>query len=329
MNQETNRRNFLKSLGMITLGTTAGASLLSACDTKQKTETASSDSTKMEKIAAPWTFTISLAEWSLNKALFANKFTNLDFPAKAKNEFGISAVEYVNQFFKEKAKDQQYLAELKKRCDDNGVTSVLIMVDDEGDFGDLNAGKRKTAVENHLKWVDAAKFLGCHSIRVNARGEGTADEVGKAATEGLRALSEYAQKADLNIIVENHGGYSSNGQWLANVIKNTQMANCGTLPDFGNFCIKTNNDVCEEWYDRYQGVKEMMPYAKGVSAKTNDFDTNGNCIETDYEKMLQIVKDAGYNKYIGIEFEGSSISEEAGIRATKALLERVGQKLSV
>lgn len=329
MNQETNRRKFLKSLGLITLGTTAGASILSACESKPKTEVAATDSTDVKKSAVtPFEFTISLAEWSLNKALFAGKFTNLDFPLKAKNEFGISAVEYVNQFFKDKAKDQAYLNELKKRCDDNGVTSVLIMIDGEGALGDLDAKKRKTAVENHYKWVDAAKFLGCHSIRVNAYGEGTAEEVAKAATDGLRSLSEYGKTANINVIVENHGGYSSNGKWLVDVIKNTQMDNCGTLPDFGNFCITHENDVCKEWYDRYQGVQEMMPFAKGVSAKANDFDTNGNCIETDYVKMLQIVKDAGYNKWIGIEYEGSTHSEEEGIKATKALLERVRQQLS-
>lgn len=329
MNQETNRRSFLKSLGLITLGSTAGASILSACEPKSKVETAAADSTDVKKNAVtPFVFTISLAEWSLNKSLFAGKFTNLDFPAKAKNDFGISAVEYVNQFFKDKAKDQAYLAELKKRCDDNGVTSVLIMIDGEGALGELDAKKRKTAVENHYKWVDAAKFLGCHSIRVNAYGEGSAEEVSKAATDGLRALSEYGKTAGINVIVENHGGYSSNGKWLAEVIKNTQMDNCGTLPDFGNFCITHGeNDTCKEWYDRYQGVLEMMPYAKGVSAKSKDFDTNGNCIETDYVKMLQIVKDAGYNKWIGIEYEGS-IPEDDGIRATKALLERVRETLS-
>lgn len=319
-----NRIEFLRSLGLMTMSTAAGG-FLSSCAGKQTSET-QADTTATAETAKPKElfFKISLAEWSLHKTLFEGKLTNLDFPAKAKNDFGISAVEYVNQFFKDKAKDQAYLADLKKRCEDNGVTSVLIMIDGEGGLGDVNKTKRTTAVENHKKWVDAAKFLGCHSIRVNAYGEGSREEVAKAATDGLRTLSEFAKGSDINVIVENHGGYSSDGQWLSQVIANTQMPNCGTLPDFGNFCIVRDNDTCKEWYDRYKGIEEMMPFAKGVSAKANEFDAQGNCIETDYTKMLPIVKKAGYTGYIGIEYEGSKLSEDEGIRATKALLEKVG-----
>ncbi len=330
MNNENNRRDFIKSLGLITFGAAAGTSFLSSCTNKGSESAGTADSTSTTSLnAGALFFKISLAEWSLNKALFGGQLTNLDFPAKAKNDFGVSAVEYVNQFFMDKAKDQAYLAELKKRCDDNGVTSVLIMCDGEGNLGELDQKKRNEAVENHKKWVEAAKFLGCHSIRVNAYGEGSAEEVAAAATEGLRMLSEFAKPVGINVIVENHGSYSSNGQWLASVISKTGMDNCGTLPDFGNFCIKRGEGyACTEEYDRYQGVKEMMPYAKGVSAKTNNFDETGNCVETDYTKMLQVVKDAGYTGYIGIEYEGSKLSEEEGIRATKTLLERVGAQIS-
>jgi sugar phosphate isomerase/epimerase len=318
------RNEFLRSLGVITMSA-AGPYLFSSCTGKTTSE-AQTDTTSTAGIVKPneLFFKISLAEWSLHKTLFDGKLDNLDFPAKAKNDFGISAVEYVNQFFKDKAKDQAYLADLKKRCDDNGVTSVLIMIDGEGGLGDVNKTKRTVAVENHKKWVDAAKFLGCHSIRVNAYGEGAREEVAKAATDGLRTLSEFAKASDINIIVENHGGYSSDGQWLSQVITNTQIPNCGTLPDFGNFCIVRDNDTCKEWYDRYKGIEEMMPFAKGVSAKANNFDAQGNCVETDYTKMLPIVKKAGYTGYIGIEYEGDKLSEDEGIRATKALLERVG-----
>jgi sugar phosphate isomerase/epimerase len=273
-------------------------------------------------------FKISLAEWSLNKQLFAGKLTNMDFPAKSKNDFGIDAVEYVNQFFKDKAKDQAYLKELKQRCNDLGVTSVLIMCDGEGGLGDTNIGKRIKAVDNHKKWVEAAQFLGCHSIRVNAYGEGTRDAVGTAATDGLKKLSEFAKDFKINVIVENHGGYSSDGKWLSDVIANTKMENCGTLPDFGNFCLVSEKDECKESYDRYVGTREMMPYAKGVSAKAMEFDAAGNCVETDYNKMLQIVKDAGYTGHIGIEYEGDTLSEDEGIRATKALLQRTGTAVS-
>jgi sugar phosphate isomerase/epimerase len=334
MYQESTRRTFIKSLGLITLGAGAGPTFLSSCTGKTDQGTSSADSTAIAdstaRASAPKElfFKISLAEWSLNKQLFAGTMTNLDFPARAKNDFGISAVEYVNQFFKDKAKDNAYLTDLKKRCDDLGVTSVLIMCDGEGNLGDTDKKKRAQAVENHKKWVDAAKFLGCHSIRVNAHGEGTAEVVAKSATDGLRSLSEFAKGSGINVIVENHGGYSSNGEWLASVIKGTGMDNCGTLPDFGNFFLKNENDECKEWYDRYKGTQEMMPYAKGVSAKTNDFDAQGNCVETDYNKMLQIVKDAGYTGHIGIEYEGSKHSEEEGIRATKALLEKAGGMIS-
>jgi sugar phosphate isomerase/epimerase len=325
-----NREQFLRSLGMAALSASVGGAILSACGGKTSSGESTADSTSMaQNNKNELFFKISLAEWSLHKALFAKELDNLDFPAKAKNEFGISGVEYVNQFFKDKAKDEKYLGELKKRCEDNGVTSVLIMVDGEGEMADLDSKKRNTSVENHYKWVDAAKFLGCHSIRVNCFGIGTEEEVAKAGADGLRKLSEYAQKQNIGVIVENHGGYSSNGQWLGNVIKSVGMSNCGTLPDFGNFCIKREKgdmwgSPCVEYYDRYKGVEEMMPFAKGVSAKTHDFDAQGNCIETDYTKMLPIVKAAGYTGYVGIEYEGEKLSEPEGIKATKALLERAG-----
>jgi sugar phosphate isomerase/epimerase len=274
-------------------------------------------------------FEISLAEWSLHKTLFAKKMDNLDFPVVAKRDYGISVVEYVNQFFKDKAKDTNYLNELLKRCNDNGVKNHLIMIDGEGGMGDTDNAKRTKAVENHYKWVDAAKYLGCKTIRVNAYGEGTAEDVQKAAVDGLSRLGEYAKKVRINVIVENHGGYSSNGQWLSGVMKSVGMKNVGTLPDLGNFCIKHTPDYkCLEEYDRYKGTQELMPFAKGVSAKTREFDEAGNCIETDYKRMFRIIKDAGFKGYIGIEYEGNKLSEDEGIRKTKALIERAAASLS-
>jgi L-ribulose-5-phosphate 3-epimerase len=268
--------------------------------------------------AAEPLFKISLAEWSLHKALQAGKMDNLEFPAFAKG-CGIEAVEYVNQFFKDKARDEKYLGELKKRCDDEGVTSVLIMCDGEGFLGDPDEAKRLKAVENHHRWVEAAKFLGCHSIRVNAHSSGTPAEQAKLAADGLRRLSEFAAPHQINVIVENHGGLSSNGEWLAGVMKAVDLPNCGTLPDFGNF-----HD-----YDRYKGCEELMPYAKGVSAKSHEFDAEGNEVRTDYFKMMKIVLDAGYHGYVGIEWEGANPADEReGIMLTKKLLERVRDKFS-
>ncbi|WP_346238153.1 sugar phosphate isomerase/epimerase family protein [Niabella insulamsoli] len=271
-------------------------------------------------------FKISLAEWSLHKKLFANEMTNLDFPVMAKKDFGIDAVEYVNVFFKDKAKDTKYLNELLKRCKDNDVKNHLIMCDGEGELGDADAAKRLKAVENHYKWVDAAKYLGCATIRVNAAGQGAREEVAAAAAEGLSKLGAYAAKEKINVIVENHGGYSSDGSWLSGVMKSVNMPNVGTLPDFGNFCIKRDSkdwQVCVEEYDRYKGTAELMPFAKGVSAKSYDFDEKGNCVETDYNRIMKIVKDAGFKGYVGIEYEGGKLSEKEGILKTKALLERI------
>lgn len=266
----------------------------------------------------PLPFKISLAQWSLHKALFSGKLNNLDFAQQATTEYGIDAVEYVNQFFKDKAKDSKYLAEMKSRAADQGVKNVLIMIDNEGYLGDPDEKARTKAVENHYPWLEAAKYLGCHSIRVNAYSKGSPDEQAKLAADGLRRLSEFAAPAQMNVIVENHGGLSSNGEWLAGVMKAVDLPNCGTLPDFGNF----------DKYDRYKAVAEMMPFAKGVSAKSHDFDAQGNETKTDYVKMLKIVLDAGYHGYVGIEYEGAKLPEPEGIRATKVLLERVGKQLS-
>lgn len=268
-------------------------------------------------------FRISLAEWSLHRALFAKKMTNLEFPEIARKQFGISIVEYVNQFFKDKANDKTYLNELLQRSKDNGVSNHLIMIDGEGGLGETDDAKRKTAVENHYKWIDAAKHLGCKTIRVNAYGVGTAEDVRKAAIDGLGRVGEYGRKGGINVIVENHGGFSSNGQWLSGVMKGVGKKNVGTLPDFGNFCIKRDKDGCAESYDRYKGTMELLPFAKGLSAKTYDFDEKGNCIETDYDKLFNLIKAAGFNGIVGIEYEGNKLSEEEGIKKTKALLERV------
>jgi len=268
-------------------------------------------------------FKISLAEWSLHRTIRSKKIDHLDFFDITKNKFGLSAVEYVNVFFFDKANDNGYLNEMKIRADDLGIKSLLIMCDSEGNLGDPDPKQRTKAIENHYKWVDAAKFLGCHSIRVNARSTGSYDEQIKLATDGLRKLTEFAEDLGINIIVENHGGLSSNGTWLSKVIQDVDHPMCGTLPDFGNFKIEGNT-----WYDRYKGVSELMPFAKGVSAKSHSFDYEGNDTQTDYYKMIEIVLDSGYNGYIGIEYEGNELGEMEGILATKELLERVGISLA-
>ncbi len=268
-------------------------------------------------------FNISLAQWSLHKALFAKQLDNLDFARTARMDFGISAIEFVNQFFKDKAKDTTYLRELNKRARDYGVEHRLIMCDGEGNLGDPDEAKRTQAVENHYRWVEAAKFLGCKMIRVNAASHGSYEEQQKLAADGLRRLTEFGARHKIAVIVENHGGLSSNGQWLAGVMKLVGHRMCGTLPDFGNFRVSQ-----DEEYDRYKGVTELMPFAKAVSAKSHDLNELGEETHTDYHRMMKIVLDAGYRGFVGIEYEGSRMSEADGIRATKKLLEKVHAELA-
>lgn len=277
-------------------------------------------------------FKISLAEWSINKSLFAGKIDHLDFPILTKKH-GIDAIEYVNQFFMDKAKDKSYLKEMKTRADGEGVTSVLIMCDSEGLLGDAEEKKRIETVENHKKWVEAAKFLGCHSIRVNAyssipwsKGKRAFKESQDLVADGLYRMCEYAKPMGIDVIIENHGGFTSNGKWLAGLMKKVDHPGVGTLPDFGNFRISKLKDGTNVSYDAYKGVKKLMPYAKGVSVKIKAWDSKGNESPLDYNKMMKIVLKAGYHGYCGIEHgekgrEWDSIVEvkEALLKARKEL----------
>ena len=276
---------------------------------------------------------ISLAEWSLHRALQAGKIDHLDFPSIAKKDYNISAVEYVNGFFggknmdfKEAGKNSAYLNELLKRSKDAGVFNHLIMVDDEGPLALPDDKVRLVAVDDHKKWIEAAKFLGCLTVRVNLHGDGTPDAKKAASIDSLSRLGDFAKPMNINIVVENHGHESSNGAWVADVMKQVNRSNVGTLPDFGNFCLSqdwgSTQDECKDYYDRYQGVKEMLPFAKGVSAKTYDFDKNGEQPKMDYKRLIDIVKASGFKGYIGVEFEGNTQPEEEGIRKTKLLLEK-------
>lgn len=337
------RRDFLNQLGL----TAAGVSLASVLPT----------SSFADMTAKKFTFDISLAEFSFAGELYSGKMTNMDFPSRTKKEFGINVLEYVSGFFNNKHTDQAYLKELKQRCDDLGMKNNLIMVDG-ANIADLDATKRQKAVEDHHAWVDAAKYLGCSSIRVNLGDtskaltgveDDPADEAAKTAADGYHKLLEYAAKSKMDVIVENHFGNSTDIDWLVGVMKQVNMPNAGLLPDFGNFCRQRSkpetNDIkgimgtkCIKEYDRYEGVKKMMPYAKGISAKTHKFDAKGNETETDFVKMFKIIKDAGFKGYVGVEYEGGImamynptggyLSTNDGIRATKTLLERVRTELA-
>ncbi len=302
MTQLTDRRGFLAQTAMTASGLTLPMALMGSESAAEKKPL----------------YRISLTQYSLHRMIGQGKLSNMDFTTFTKKEFGIDAVEYWNRPFFSKAKDTAYISEMKKRADGAGVGATVILIDGEGNLGDPVTAKRKDSVERHKKWLVAAKQLGCHSIRVNARSKGSYEEQLKLAADGLRLLSEFAATIKMNVIVENHGGLSSNGQWLSSVMKTVKLDNCGTLPDFGNF----------GGYDRYKGVRELMPFAKSVSAKSHDFDKDGNETKTDFVKMMKIVVAAGYRDYVGIEYEGGRLSEVAGVHATKKLLLKVREQLS-
>ena len=262
-------------------------------------------------------FEISLAQWTLVSSIRKGDIDNLDF-AKVAADHKITGLEYVNQFFMDKAKDEAYLGEMKKRADDAGVKSLIIMCDREGNIGAPDEAERNKTVDNHRKWIDAAKFLGCHSIRVNAASSGTYEEQVKLAADGLAKLTEIGAKVDMNVIVENHGGLSSSGKWLAEVISKVDHERCGTLPDFGNFRISK-----EETYDSYQGIEDLMPFAKGVSVKDRGWDAKGNSVQIDFVRMLEIVLKSGFRGYCGIEYGGF-----AGLNKSREALEAAREKLS-
>jgi len=308
-----------------------------SCKNQERKEQDKPNAATSENIEQKATFfKLSLAQWSLHKAIRDEKTHDpLNFAQKAK-ELGFEGVEYVSQLYDEHIKSiglDSVLTILKANSETYGVQNVLIMVDGEGSLASTDVNERNKTIENHYKWVEAANYLGCHSIRVNAHGEGSSEEVAEAAVDGLSKLSAYAENFGINILVENHGGYTSSGSWLADVMKRVGMANCGTLPDFGNFCQtigygSINDENCKDPYDIYKGLEELMPYAKAVSAKSYDFDPDGNQPKIDYLKMLKIVKDAGYTGFIGVEYEGNNVSELEGIELTKNLLLKVESELS-
>lgn len=272
-------------------------------------------------------FKISLAQWSLHKAIQSKEITHLDFAKIARN-FNCEGLEYVNSFFFNKAKDISFLNEMNTRAKGEGLKNVLIMIDREGSLAAPETKARLKTIENHYKWVEAAHHIGCHAIRVNLAGGKDKDEATKSAIDSLEKLSEFAKGSNVDVLVENHGGFSSDGSWMQGVFSKIKSKNCGTLPDFGNFCIekdKTRNCIID--YDRYKGMQELLPFAKAISAKSRRFDSNGEELETDFLKVMTMVKNIGYTGFVGIEFEGNEISEYKGIELTRDLLIKVGNQL--
>jgi sugar phosphate isomerase/epimerase len=271
-------------------------------------------------------FKLCLGEYSLHVMIQNQReLDNRDFAPFAKNTLGFDAVDYWSRPFNSNHTNAQYLAEMKKKADDAGVKGVLILVDDPPDMGQVNEPQRLAAIDGHKPWVEAAKTLGCDGIRVNARSQGMVppEEMQKHTADGLRRLSEFAAPLGIDIVVENHGGLSSNGAWLAAVLKEVNLPNCGSLPDFNNWTIGPGQQ-----YDRYQGVLELMPSAKVVCAKGLVFDDQGNERNIDFRRMFKIVVDAGFRGYVELEYEGTGLSEVDGVRALKTLVERVRDELA-
>jgi len=311
----TQRRDFLKKASLASLALSFFLNPFSAT----------------AKSVAAQSFKISLAEWSVNRLIFSGKLDHLDFPLESKKH-GIHAVEYVNQFFMDKAKDKAYLSEMNTRCKNEGIEQVLIMCDREGTLGAKSLADRRQTVDNHKKWVEAAQFLGCHSIRINAYTEipwsanaNEAAEAMKLCADGMRPLCEFADDYEIDVLIENHGGYSSDGKWLAGMLHMVDHPRAGSLPDFGNFVIqsKDGNTVS---YDSYRGVEELMPVAKGVSLKPYVYDDAGNRSPLDYERMMRLVLSHGYHGHVGIE-HGDRDREWESIVEIKNILEGLQEKL--
>lgn len=338
----------MRDLGLLSGAFAMGSGLiLSSCTSQTSNTEGKEDRTSEQEdvVIAAQALSISLAQWSLHKRFFGESIEKgreyfddptysasqaslpgeadpADFPRITREEFGIEAIELVNTFYLGKIDDRNYWERFRDQCIEYAVQPLIIMCDALGDLGDADPEKRAETVRNHHKWVDLAKFLGCHSIRVNAAGEGSSAMVARQAIDGLRQLTEYGAQQDINIIVENHGGYSSDGKWLSGVIAEVNSPYCGTLPDFGNFCIEGSPRNCQKSYDRYQGMKELLPYAKGVSAKSYAFDEDGNETTIDFYRMIKLVREANFSGYVGIEYEGDDLSEAEGIEATKELLQK-------
>ena len=286
-------------------------------------------------------FKLSLAQWSLHKNIKYGDMDPYDFAQVAKS-FNFSGIEYVTALYDNvmKVRDGDmskaitfWARKNKKLAEINDIKNVLIMIDEIEGLAEENKSRRLKAVENHKMWIDAAEIMGCESVRLNLYGTSNAEKWKDLSIKSLSDLGSYAKNSGVNVIVENHGRISSDIPKLMDVIYGVDMDNVGTLPDFGNFCMADEgygsvfDGSCETVYDFYKGVEEMMPKAFAVSAKSNDFDDNGDEKTIDYMRMMKIVKSFGYTGYVGVEYEGERLSEEDGIKATRDLLIKIGQSI--
>ena len=309
-------------------------------DVKKEEETASEktkqEQPKVEKKPVEKKYKHSLAQWSLHTPFQNGTLDPMNFPQIAK-DLGFEGVEYVTQLYPQvedavgKPNYKEAILNLAgkwlEKSKAAGVDNVLIMVDHAGELADPDPEKLKIAVENHKIWMDAAKLIGAHSVRANLFGELDPEKWHTLSVASLKELGAYGKEIGVNIVIENHGGWSSDADKLVAVMQEVNMDSVGVLPDFGNFCVERRDgdrwaSPCINTYDMYDGVTKLMPFAKGVSAKSYNFDEQGNETKIDYQKMLQIVADAGYKGYIGTEYEGPLEDPKEGVTLTKTLVQK-------
>ena len=293
---------------------------------------------------------IGLQMYSFAPLIMQGKFDLLGFPDLVKNTYGINGAEYWSIPFMGRENDRDFLNDIKRRSDDNGVDNLIILVDDIDiktmqsgpSLASSNKNDRDTAIDYHKKWVDVAKNIGCHSIRINLRSEEENNQkILENSSESISRLIEFSKQDNISIVIENHGGITGDADWLVSLMENVESKHLGTLPDFGTykFCIKRANlnfqslsENCEDQYDKYLGVKKLMPYAKGVSAKSHEFDKDGEELSTNYSRMIKIISESNYKGYITIEYEGAMkgmfggegtyLSPHEGNLATKKLINK-------
>lgn len=272
----------------------------------------------------------SLAQWSINRDLFSGEMSTIDF-VYAAGEMGFEGVEYVNQFFIDKAEDFEFLDSLNAAAEEAGVKNLMIQLDHTGNLCASDETERNKAVETAKKWVDAAKYLNAPAVRVNAHGDGSADEMKTQCMDGIGRLAEYANTQGIQVLIENHGGVSSRGDWLADLVSSLSDKEVGSLADFHNWCYETVDGglwgECRNEYDYYKGFAELIGSAKGVSVKAMHFDSTGNEPNLNFHKFFKIMKEGGYDGYLGVEYEGNDLPSREGILKTKALAAKTWEKV--
>jgi len=271
-------------------------------------------------------FKVSIAPWSLTRKPYGENDPDgihfLDYPLVAR-ELGFEAIEHDNLHYPGDLPNDKHLAKMKQRTEEAGVTNTLILCGALGDIADSRKSRRKKANFNYERWIEAAQFLGCHQVRVVCSDHIDIDwdEKMKLTVEAVSKLADFAQGHSIELLIENHNGYTSNPNWLVEMIQKVNRPNCGILGDFTEWRIEQNPDVL--YPDPYKGYEILAPYVKSVGAKSTTFDVLGNELVTDYPRMFEILNKVGYQGYIAVEYFGNDLPRRKGTTMTKELVERI------